>query len=152
MKKKVDIIAPSKCSSRDVLNTPDEVDICFYGGQAGGGKTFAGLLHHLKYISDPLYRGMTLRRTTPMIMKSGAVWDEARELFKRVDPKGRLRIKDLKYVFTSGAEVSFNHFQRVDDEQDFQGAQISSCVMEELCQFEESQFDYIMSRLRTRAI
>lgn len=145
------VYAPASKPQEMFLNTPDWVDICFYGGQAGGGKTFAGLMHHMKYVDDPLYRGLTLRRTTPMLMKPGAVWDEAKAMFRDIDPDGRIKIKDMKYVFSSEAEVSFSHFEHVDDEDNFQGAQISSCVMEELCQFEESQFNYILSRLRTKA-
>lgn len=145
------VYAPASKPQEMFLNTPDWVDICFYGGQAGGGKTFAGLMHHLKYIDDPYYRGLTLRRTTPMLMKPGAVWDEAKDMYRDVDPDGRIKIKDLKYVFSTNAEVSFSHFESVDDTDNFQGAQISSCVMEELCQFEESQFNYILSRLRTKA-
>lgn len=145
------VIAPASKPQELFLTTPDWVDICFYGGQAGGGKTWAGLAHHAKYMDDPLYRGLTLRRTTPMLLKPGAVWDEAKQLFKELDPKCQIKIKDMKIIPRSGAEISFSHFERVDDTDNFQGAQISSCVMEELCQFEESQFNYILSRLRTKA-
>ena len=86
-----------------------------------------------------------------MILKSGAVWDESKQIFTDIDPKGKIKVKDLKYQFSSGAEVAFSHFERVDDTRNWQGSQISSCVMEELCQFEEEQFDYILSRLRTSA-
>ena len=86
-----------------------------------------------------------------MILKPGAVWDESKQLFADIDPKGRIKVKDLKYQFSSGAEVAFSHFERADNTKDWQGSQISSCVMEELCQFEEGQFDYILSRLRTSA-
>ena len=86
-----------------------------------------------------------------MILKSGAVWDESKQLFTDIDPKGKIKVKDLKYQFSSGAEVAFSHFERADNTKDWQGSQISSCVMEELCQFEEGQFDYILSRLRTSA-
>ena len=82
-------------------------------------KTFAGLLHHLKYIHDPLYRGVTVRRTTPMILKSGAVWDESKQLFTNIDPKGKIKVKDLKYQFSSGAEVAFSHFERADNTKDW---------------------------------
>ena len=60
----------------------EEVDIIFYGGQAGGGKTFASLLHHMKYIHIPHYKGIVIRRTTPMLTKPGAIWDEAKALYK----------------------------------------------------------------------
>lgn len=145
------VIAPASVPQQMFLETPDWVDICFYGGQAGGGKTWAGMAHHLKYVEDPLYRGLTLRRTTPMLLKSGAVWDEAKQLYSEYDPNVKIKIKDLKIVFSSQGEVAFSHFERVEDTKNFQGAQISSCVMEELTQFEESQFNYILSRLRTRA-
>lgn len=145
------VVAPASKPQAMFLSTPDWVDICFYGGQAGGGKTWAGLAHHAKYMDDPLYRGLTLRRTTPMLLKPGAVWDEAKQLYRLLDPNCRIKIKDLKIIASSEAEISFSHFERADDTDNFQGAQISSCVMEELCQFEESQFNYILSRLRTKA-
>lgn len=135
----------------------EEVDIIFYGGQAGGGKSFASLLHHMKYCHIPHYKGITIRRTTPMLTKPGAIWDEAKSLYKEFDPKVRIRNKDMKISFgpvqdiDQKAEVSFTHFERVDDTDNFQGSQLSSAVLDELCQFEESQFLYIMSRLRTKA-
>nr|DAH57107.1 MAG TPA: Large subunit terminase [Caudoviricetes sp.] len=135
----------------------EEVDIIFYGGQAGGGKTFASLLHHMKYIHIPYYKGIVIRRTTPMLTKPGAIWDEAKALYKEYDDKARIRNKDMKISFgpveslEKKAEVSFTHFERVDDTDNFQGSQLSSAVLDELCQFEESQFLYILSRLRTKA-
>jgi len=129
----------------------EEVDIIIYGGQAGGGKSFSALLHHLKYINDPNYRGLVIRRTTPMLMKPGAIWDEAKALYKEVDPNCQIKIKDLKIIFSSGAEVGFSHFERADNTDAYQGAQISSVVFDELTHFEESQFLYLLSRLRTKA-
>ena len=135
----------------------EEVDIIFYGGQAGGGKTMAALIHHLKYYHLPNYKGLIIRRTTPMLTKPGAVWDEARSTYKLVDPDARIRHKDMKINFgpvedqEQKAEVSFTHFERADDTDNFQGSQISSVVFDELCQFEESQFLYVLSRLRTKA-
>lgn len=143
------VFAP--CSIPQSLFLTSPADLCFYGGQAGGGKTFSALLHHLKYVDDPHYRGLILRRTTPMLLKSGAIWDEAKGLYKEYDPDCKIRIKDLKFIFPAGAEVAFSHFERVDDKDNFQGAQISSVFFDELCQFEEEQFLYILSRLRTKA-
>ena len=125
--------------------------------QAGGGKSFASLLHHMKYIHLPNYKGITIRRTTPMLRKPGAIWDEAKSLYRDADPDARIRDKEMKITFgpvkdpTKRAEVTFTHFERVDDTDNFQGSQLSSACLDELCQFEESQFLYIMSRLRTKA-
>ena len=135
----------------------EEVDIVFYGGQAGGGKSFAALMHHLKYIHIPNYKGIIIRRTTPMLTKPGAIWDEAKSLYKEVDLNARIRNKDMKISIgpvkdvDKKAEISFTHFERADDTDNFQGSQLSSAVLDELCQFEESQFLYILSRLRTKA-
>lgn len=139
------------CSHPQAMFLNSTADICFYGGQAGGGKTFCALLHHLKHAEDKYYRGLILRRTTPMMMKPGAIWDEAKSLYKEFDPNCQIKIKDLKVVLSSGAEIAFSHFERVDDTDNFQGSQISSVFFDELCQFEESQFLYLLSRLRTKA-
>lgn len=125
--------------------------------QAGGGKSYAALMHHMKYVHIPHYKGIIIRRTTPMLTKAGAIWDEAKALYKEYDPDARIRNKDMKISFgpvkdiEKKAEVSFTHFERVDDTDNFQGSQLSSAVLDELCQFEESQFLYILSRLRTKA-
>ena len=135
----------------------EEVDIIIYGGAMGGGKSHAALIHHLKYIHIPYYKGIIIRRTTPMLMRPGSIWDEARALYKEVDPAARIRFKDMKISFgpikdrEQQGEVSFAHFERADNTDNYQGSQLSSAVMDELTQFEESQFLYILSRLRTKA-
>lgn len=146
------VISDSKYCVKKGKQVGEEVDIVFYGGAAGGGKSFAALMHHLKYIDLDNYRGLVLRRTTPMLMKPGAIWDEAKALYRDVDPNCQIKIKDLKIIIgPKKAEIAFSHFERVDDTNNFQGSQISSVVFDELCHFEESQFIYILSRLRTKA-
>lgn len=143
--------------SKYATEAGEEVDIIFYGGQAGGGKSMAALIHHLKYYHLPNYKGLVIRRTTPMLTKPGAIWDEAKSTYRLVDKNARIRNKDMKITFgpvpveEEKAEISFTHFERVDDTDNFQGSQISSVVFDELCQFEESQFLYVLSRLRTKA-
>ena len=144
------LISPASIPQELFLNS-DDVDICFYGGSAGGGKSFASLMHHLKWANDPNYRGLTLRRTTPMLLKPGAIWDEAKTLYRQADPKCQIKIKDLKFVMNSGAEIAFSHFEQADATDNFQGSQLSSVVFDELTHFEESQFLYLLSRLRTKA-
>lgn len=111
----------------------------------------------MKYCHIPYYKGITIRRTTPMLTKPGAIWDEARALYKEFDPTAKIRLRDMKIKFgpvtdpEKRAEVSFTHFERAENTDNFQGSQLSSAVLDELCQFEESQFLYILSRLRTKA-
>ena len=62
-----------------------------------------------------------------MLTKPGAIWDEAKDLYKEFDPTARIRNKDMKISFgpikdiDRRAEVSFTHFERVDDTDNFQG-------------------------------
>lgn len=142
-------VAPASIPQEEFLNA--EEDIVFYGGAAGGGKSFAALANHLKYIEDKHYKGVVVRRTTPMLMKQGAVWDEAKDLYRLVDPECRIRIKDRKIVFRTGAEVGFDHFERASNTDNWQGSQLSAVVMDELTHFEESQMWYLISRLRSKA-
>lgn len=143
------IFGPASKPQEDFLNST--ANICIVGGAAGAGKSYCSLLHHLKYINDPHYRGLILRRTTPMLLKPGAIFDEAKALYRDFCPDVKIRLKDLKFIFPSGAEVAFAHFERVDDTNNFQGAQLSSVVFDELTHFEESQFVYLLSRLRSKA-
>lgn len=128
-----------------------EAKIVIYGGAAGGGKSFCSLLHHIKHIGDPLYRGIIIRRTVPMLTKPGAIWDEAKTLYKQIEPRVKIRHRDMKFIFPSGAEVAFSGFEREDNKENFQGAQFSSVSFDELTQFTEGQFIYLISRLRTGA-
>lgn len=121
--------------SKYATSEGEEVDIVFYGGQAGGGKSAAALIHHLKYAHIENYKGIVIRRTTPMLTKPGAIWDEAKSMYKDYDPLARIRNKDMKISLgpvkdpEKKAEVSFTHFERVDDTDNFQGLTRPLCVV-----------------------
>ena len=91
----------------------------------GGNKTYTGLLKHLKHIDNPHYRGVVIRKTSATLMKSGMIFDEARGLFKAFEPKVKIGYKAQKFVFPSGAEISFTHLATDDDAEAMRGAQWS---------------------------
>lgn len=142
-------VAPASVPQQMFLEA--EEDIVFYGGSAGGGKSFASLAHHLKNIHYPDYKGVVVRRTTPMLQKAGAIWDEAKSLYRKVDKECKIRSHpNMEVTFRNGAIVAFNHFARPDNKDDWQGSQLTSVVMDELTHFEEEQMWYLFSRLRTK--
>lgn len=123
------------------------VDIVFYGGSAGGGKTYALLLEPLYHIDNTKFGAVIFRRTTPQITQEGALWDEASDLYR---PLGaRLNQQYLSCTFPSGAKVTFAHMEREADRYSWQGAQIPLIGFDELTHFTWRQFSYLMSRNRS---
>ena len=76
-------IGPQPGPQEDFLATP--ADVAIFGGQAGGGKTYALLLEGQRHVSNTGYRGVIFRRTSPDITNPGAIWDESLELYSTLN-------------------------------------------------------------------
>ena len=144
-------------SLKQKLFMESDATITVFGGAAGSGKSFTGLMDTLKWVHDPLFRGVVFRRTTPQLTGSGGMFDEANKMYNealhQVDPKAKLKIsrKDLKFTFPSKAEILMQHMNLERDKLNIQGWQIGYALVDEATQFLESQIMYIISRLRTDA-
>ncbi len=55
----------------------------------------------------------------------------------------------MQWTFKSGAKVTFQHIERDDDLEKFQGSQICEICFDELTHFTKKQFFYLLSRNRT---
>lgn len=124
-----------------------DADIAIYGGAAGGGKTWAILAEPLRHYDNPNFSGVIFRRTYPMIENEGGLWSESGKIYPLVGGKPRMR--DLKWSFPSGMTIRFAHMQHEDDKFNWQGAQIPFIGFDELTQFTEDQFFYLVSRNRS---
>lgn len=140
------IIGPKSPKQYDFMHT--EADITVFGGAAGAGKSYLGVMDFLKYIHLPTFRGLITRRTTPQLKGPGGIHDTAMNLFKKADPKVRWKDKDGKFVFSSGAEVFLRHFEMLASKDNFQGAQCNLFLVDEGQQYEEAMVTYLMSRMR----
>jgi predicted phage terminase large subunit-like protein len=118
----------------------------FYGGAAGGGKSYALLMAALMYVAYPQYSALLLRRTFPELSQRNGLMDIARTWLSTTDAKpgdqGRL------WTFPSGATLTFGYLENENDKYRYQGSEFQFIGYDELSQFSESQYLYLFSRLR----
>ena len=122
---------------------------CFealYGGAAGGGKSSALLMAALEYVDRPGYNALILRRTYRDLALPGAIMDRAREWLSNTD--AHWNGIDKQWMFPSGAKLQFGYLDTEIDKYRYQGSELSFIAFDELTQFHESQYTYLLSRLR----
>ncbi len=122
-------------------------DILIYGGAAGGGKTWALLLEALRNYQNKDYGAVIFRRIYPNITNEGGLWDESRKLYPLLG--GKADNGDLKWTFPSQARIKFSHCQHESDVLNWKGAQVPLFGFDQLEEFTEYIFWYIVSRNRS---
>lgn len=127
-----------------------EADIVFFGGAAGGGKTFGLLLDFAKpeYLATPGYNAVIFRRTSPDITNEGGIWDTSNELYPGIG--GKSNATRLSWTFPpTMARIRFAQLQHQKTVYSWKSSQIARIGFEELTEFYESQFFYMISRNRS---
>lgn len=122
-------------------------DIVFYGGAAGGGKTYALLMEPLYDVPNAQFGAVIFRRTTKQVTSEGGLWDTAIDLYEPLGVKPNQN--DLSLKFPSGAKVTFAHMEHEKNRLDWQGSQIPLICFDELTHFTWKQFVYMLSRNRS---
>lgn len=117
-----------------------------YGGAAGGGKSDALLMAALQYVHVPGYAALLLRRTYPDLALPGAIMDRAGEWLHPTD--ATWHDKDKTWRFPSGATLTFGYLQTEVDKHRYQSAEFQFIGLDEATSFRESQYTYLLSRLR----
>jgi len=140
-----DDIAPQPGPQTEYLSNP--ADIIFYGGSAGGGKTFGTLLDPLRHIHNPRFGAVIFRRTTPELRAEGGIWDDSTTLYPLLN--ARSRETTLEWIFPSGAQISMAHMEHEKDRFKWQGSQVCGIYFEEVTHFTRAQFFYMLSRNRS---
>lgn len=123
-------------------------DIVVFGGSAGGGKSYGLILETLRHSGNPKFGGVVFRRTSPQLTGVGSIWEEARGLYPLLGAK-MIESPSLEATFPSGALIQFLHLQHEKTVHDHQGKQYALIAFDELTHFEEQQFWYMVSRLRS---
>jgi predicted phage terminase large subunit-like protein len=125
----------------------NDSDIAFYGGAAGGGKTYALLLDFLRHFNNKEAGAVCFRRTSNQVRNEGGLWDTSKKIYSLLgaEPKE----SSLTWVFPAGCKLKFSHLEYNKNVMDWQGAQIPIIYFDELTHFTEKQFWYMLSRNRS---
>ena len=115
---------------------------CFITGNSS--KSYIGLMRHLKYIHDPKYVGLIIRKELSMITGNGGLWEEALPFFQRVDPNLTFTKLPRRITFSNGAKIEFTHYAK----NKFQGLNVDTAFYDEVTHAEEEDVYWIYSRIR----
>jgi predicted phage terminase large subunit-like protein len=125
-------------------------DITLTGGAAGGGKSWATLFRFgLHAARHERYYGAIFRREMPQVTMGGGIWEESLSLYPMWNARPNLGTHEWRFPNTRSL-VQFRGLQHAKDVIDYQGAQFSEFAFEEATHFEEVQFWYLYSRLRSQ--
>jgi predicted phage terminase large subunit-like protein len=122
-------------------------DIAILGGSVFGGKSWALTFEPTKYLQVPGFTSVTFRRVTPEIRNPGGIWVESMGMYPFYS--GTPREHSLEWDFPSGAKVKFAGLQHESDVLNWKSSQICLLQFDQLEEFTESQFWYMLSRNRS---
>lgn len=139
------VVIPYKPQPRQVVYHKAKADEILYGGAAGGGKSEATIMDALKY--GMKYQGsrqIIFRRTFPDLQRSII----SRTL--QVYPKELAKYNSAKHEWTliNGSIIELAYWDNDANYMNYQGAEYDVIRWEELTQFEERWYLYMLSRLR----
>lgn len=139
------IFEPQAGPQTAFLSSP--ADIVFYGGAAGGGKTFGLLLDPLRHFHNPAFGCVIFRRNSTQVRNEGGLWDESSKIYPSFG--AHPREASLEWKFPAGWKLKFSHLEYDSTVLDWQGGQIGMIGFDEITHFTEKQFWYMQSRNRS---
>lgn len=116
-----------------------------FGGAAGGGKSHGQLLDALRFaVCYPGSRQLMLRRTMPELERS--LVPAALRLYPQCIAK--YKVSEHRWDFANGSALEFGYCDAESDVTKYQSAEYDVIRFDELTHFTESQFTYLLSRIR----
>ena len=150
VKKNGIVFAPASKPQSQFLTS--DAFLTIYGGAAFAGKSFCLLGSILPIIKYEGTRILLARKTTKMLTGSGGLFDAAIHLYSKIDPKIKIRSRDLIIIFSSGAELQFTYLDKPADRLNVQGREYSRILLDEAQQLSGDNVFYLLSRLRSTRV
>jgi predicted phage terminase large subunit-like protein len=144
------VFAPASKAQEQFLTSKSWFTL--YGGASFAGKSMCLLGSMLPIIHHPGTRACIIRKTTRQLSGSGSLFDAAINLYSKIDPKIKIKTRDLTIVFSSGAEIQFTYLDKPADRMNLQGREYSRIAFDELQQLDGDNVFYALSRLRSTRV
>ena len=117
-----------------------------YGGAAGPGKSVALLMGALQYVQVPGYAAILFRRTFTDLALPGALIDLSHQWL--TDTDAHWNGVQREWRFPSKAVLSFGYMKTLADRYRYQSARFHYIGFDELTDFEERQWEFLIGRIR----
>lgn len=118
----------------------------FYGGSAGGGKSYALLAASLQFVDVPQYNALILRDSFANLSKPEGLIDVSHQWLSNTDAKWKESTKT--WLFPSGATLSFGHLDGPKSHYQYLSAAYQFVGIDEVVAIPEHQALYLFSRQR----
>lgn len=122
-----------------------DYDEVFFGGAAGGGKSFGQLVDALRFaLKYKSSKQLVLRRTFPELERSLIM--ESIKLFPQ--KAGKYIKSEKRWYFSNGSTIEFGYCDAESDVTKYQSAEYDVVRFDEVTHFTQFQYTYLISRIR----
>lgn len=128
----------------EFLSLGNSVYEALFGGSKGPGKTDCLLMEAMRQVKHPRYHALLIRRTFKQLQE---IMDRAHRWYPSCG--GKWNAGSARWEWPSGAKISMGHCQHEADKYNYQGHEYHYLGFDQLEQFTESQYLYLLSQQRT---
>jgi len=119
-----------------------------YGGQAGGGKSYALVLASILHLNKPEFSGILFRQHYTQLTGKGGLLEIAHPIYHALG--GIYNAQEKSFRFPGNSEIKLGHMSDSTAHLDYQSKEFHYIGFDELTHFPEFQYVYMFSRLRRK--